>query len=122
MTSSIRTLATALGLMALAAPVPGRSQDAAADAANGKRIYLAVGCFACHGRAGQGGNLNTAAPPLAQTQLPLEAFKFVLRSGPNDMPAYVEAVLPDRDAADLYAFVQSLPGRRPVKDIAILNR
>ena len=25
------------------------------DAANGKRIYLADGCFACHGRAGQGG-------------------------------------------------------------------
>ena len=39
----------------------------------------------------------------------------------GDTPAYVEAVLPDQDVADIYAFLQSLPGRRPAKDIAILN-
>lgn len=43
-----------------------RAQDApTGDAVEGKRIYLAVGCFACHGRSGQGGALNGPAPLLA---------------------------------------------------------
>jgi hypothetical protein len=36
------------------------------------------------------------------------------------MPAYAAWVLPDR-AAEIYAYLQSLPGPRPVKDIPILN-
>jgi mono/diheme cytochrome c family protein len=101
---------------------PAHAQDApAGDAVNGKRVFLAVGCMYCHGRAGQGGALNYTAPPLAKTELPFEGFKGVLRQSLRDMPAYVEAVLPDKDVADIYAFLQSLPGRRPAKDIAILN-
>ena len=38
-----------------------------------------------------------------------------------NMPAYVEAVLPDKGVADIHAFLQSLPGRRPTKDVPILN-
>ena len=82
---------------------------------------MAVGCYYCHGRAGQGGALNYPAPVLAKTELPFDGFKGVLRQSLRDMPAYVEAVLPDKDVADIYAFLQSLPGRRPAKDIAILN-
>jgi mono/diheme cytochrome c family protein len=37
------------------------------------------------------------------------------------MPAYSDAVLSDKDIADIYAFVQSLPGPASAKDIAILN-
>lgn len=37
------------------------------------------------------------------------------------MPAYSEAVMSEKEIADLYAFVQSLPGRRDAKDIAILR-
>jgi mono/diheme cytochrome c family protein len=110
--------AAACGLIGIAA----RAQDAPpGDAANGRRVYLAVGCQYCHGRAGQGGALNYVAPPLAKTELPFEGFKMVLRESLRDMPAYTEAVLADRDIADIYAFTQSLPGRRPAKDIAILN-
>jgi mono/diheme cytochrome c family protein len=101
---------------------PGRAQDApAGDAVNGKRAYLATGCMYCHGRAGQGGAMNYPAPPLAKTELPVDGFKGVLRQSLRDMPAYVEAVLPDKDVVDIYAFLQTLPGRRPAKDIAILN-
>jgi mono/diheme cytochrome c family protein len=36
-----------------------RAQDTPqGDAAEGKRLYLANGCFLCHGRAGQGGTLK----------------------------------------------------------------
>lgn len=99
-----------------------RAQDAPqGDAVNGKRAYLAVGCMHCHGRAGQGGALNGPAPPLARTELPFEAFKTVVRKSLRDMPAYAEPVLADKDLVDIFAFVQSLPGRRQPKDIAILS-
>jgi len=123
MTRSHRQIALALGLAALGVCATARSQNApAGDPVNGKRVYLQVGCFACHGRAGQGGAYNYPTPPLAQTKLPVEAFRLIVRSGPNEMPAYAEPVLSDKDLADIHAFVRSLPGPRPAKDIPLLNR
>ena len=98
------------------------AQDAPrGDAANGKRLYLANNCFTCHGHAGQGGAFNGPAPVLARTALPFEAFLFQMRNPSNDMPAYAATVIPDQAAADIFVFVQSLPGPRNAKDIAILN-
>jgi mono/diheme cytochrome c family protein len=98
------------------------AQDApAGDAANGKRIYLADGCFTCHGRVGQGGAYNGPAPMLAKTALPFEGFKMQIRNPSNDMPAYSEAVMSDKEIADIFTFVESLPGKRDPKDIAILK-
>jgi mono/diheme cytochrome c family protein len=93
----------------------------AGDAANGQRIYLADGCFTCHGRSGQGGNYYGTTPTLAKTELPFEGFKMQVRNPVRVMPPYAEAVLSDKDAADIYAFLQTLPGRRPAKDFPILN-
>jgi mono/diheme cytochrome c family protein len=111
-------------IAAFGAVSPGtRAEDApTGDAAKGKRIYLADGCFECHGRAGQGGAFNYPAPPLAQIEMPLESFQAFLREAPNDMPAYSTAVLSDSEAADIYAFLRSLPGRKPVKDFPLLNQ
>ena len=53
--------------------------------------------------------------------MPFEGFKMQLRNPAKDMPAYSEAVMPDKEIADMFAFVQSLPGRRDAKDIAILK-
>jgi len=92
------------------------------DVANGKRVYLAVGCFACHGRAGEGGAFIGPAPPLAQTEYSLAVFKVFVRTGPNEMPAYSESVLADKDLADVHAFLRSLPGRREAKEIPVLNQ
>src|SRR3954469_7774960 len=97
-------------LMAVAciAAVSGaaRAQDGTGNAANGKRVYLADGCFTCHGRSGQGGALNYPAPALAQIEMPVEAFVAFLRDAPNDMPAYSANVLSDKDAADIHAFLR----------------
>jgi mono/diheme cytochrome c family protein len=99
-----------------------RAQDAPpGNVANGRSVYLKVNCFQCHGRAGQGGAMNYPAPPLAKTSMPFEGFKMVVRESMRDMPAYNEAVLADKDLVDIYAFLQTLPGRRPAKDIAILG-
>jgi mono/diheme cytochrome c family protein len=92
------------------------------DPANGKRLYLADGCFECHGRAGQGGQFNYAVPALAQIALPVDSFIGFLREAPNDMPSFSSDVLSDKDAADIHAFLQSLPGPRPAKDIPLLNQ
>ena len=103
--------------------IAARAQDAPppGDAAHGKQIFLEIGCFTCHGRSGQGGAYNGPAPILAKTALPFDGFKGQLRNPVNDMPAYSDAVLSDKDVADIYAFLQTLPSRRPAKDIAILN-
>jgi mono/diheme cytochrome c family protein len=110
----------ALACSALA--LPAAAQDAPkGDAGNGRKIYLATGCYMCHGRAGQGGAYNGPAPVLARTEMPFEGFMGQLRQPSQDMPAYSEAVMSDQQIADIYAFVQSLPGRRDPKSIAILN-
>jgi mono/diheme cytochrome c family protein len=117
------TALAAAGLLILAgAGTPARTEEPpAGDAANGKRLYLAVGCFECHGRAGQGGAYTSATPVLAKTAVPVEAFIAFIREPANNMPAYAASVLPDKAAADIYAYLQSLPGPRPVKDIPILK-
>jgi mono/diheme cytochrome c family protein len=98
------------------------AQDAPnGNAGDGRRIYLTVGCFTCHGRSGQGGAFNGPAPILARTALPFDAFKALIRDPSNDMPAFSDAVLSDKDIADVYAFLESLPGPRSPKDIPILN-
>ena len=98
------------------------AQDApSGDAAEGKRLYLAVGCFTCHGRAGQGGAMNGPAPILAKTAMPFDGFKGQLREPISDMPAYSETVMSDKQIADIYAFLQTLPGPRPTKDMAIFK-
>ncbi len=119
---------TLIALAALAAAVAGgaqgvaRAQDAPhGDVAHGRQLYLADGCFTCHGRAGQGGAYNGPAPILAKTALPFDGFKGQLRDPSNDMPAYSDAVLSDKDIADIYTFVESLPGTGSAKDISILN-
>jgi mono/diheme cytochrome c family protein len=66
--------------------------------------------------------MNYPAPALAQLEMPVESFLAYVRNGPNDMPAYSADVLSDKEATDIYAFLRSLPGRKPVKDFPILNQ
>jgi mono/diheme cytochrome c family protein len=109
-------------VLALALAGAALAEDAAGDAANGKLVYLKLRCFTCHGRAGQGGAYNYPAPALASLELPVEAFQAFLREPPNDMPAFSTAVLSDKEAADVWAFLRSLPGRKPVQDFPLLNQ
>jgi mono/diheme cytochrome c family protein len=116
-----RIAVTAFAVAAVASTMVWAQDAPQGDVANGKRIYLADGCFTCHGRSGQGGAYTGPAPILAHTALPFDGFKGELRNPANDMPAYSEAVLSDKDIVDIYAFVESLPGPRSSKDISILN-
>jgi mono/diheme cytochrome c family protein len=112
----------AVAAIGVSASAVAQAQDAPqGDATNGKHLYLMLGCFTCHGRSGQGGAYNGPAPIVAHTALPFDGFKGQVRDPTNDMPAYSDAVLSDKDIADIFAFVESLPGPRSPKDIPILN-
>src|SRR5438309_1201282 len=104
MTSILKILGAAgLAAAGLSASMPAW---AAGDAVKGRATFLAVGCFECHGRSGQGGRLNYPAPPLAKLEMPVESLQAFLRDPPNDMPPYVAAVLSDAEIADIHAFLQ----------------
>jgi mono/diheme cytochrome c family protein len=114
--------ALAAGLLASTLSGAAFAEDAAGDATNGKLVYLKLRCFTCHGRAGQGGAFNYPAPALAALELPVEAFQAFLREPANDMPAYSTALLSDKEAADMWAWLHALPGRKPAKDFPLLNQ
>ncbi len=111
----------AVSVLTISAGVVRAQEVPPGDAVEGKRLYLAVGCFTCHGRAGQGGAMNGPAPILAKTAMPFDGFKGQLRQPLSDMPAYSEGVMSDKQIADIYAFLQTLPGPLPTKDMAIFK-
>ena len=53
--------------------------------------------------------------------MPFLGFKMQLRNPGCDMPAYAENVMSEKGLADIYAFLQGLPGRCEPKDFAIRN-
>jgi mono/diheme cytochrome c family protein len=115
-------VAISVGMLgAAAAPVVWAQGAPKGDAANGRKVYLADGCYECHGRVGQGGLMTGPAPILAQTRLPFAVFERQVRNPVNDMPPYPETLLPGKDLTDIFAFLQGLPGRRPLKDLPMLN-
>jgi mono/diheme cytochrome c family protein len=118
--SVVRVLAASL--VALVFGGAALAEEAAGDAANGKLVYAKLRCFTCHGRAGQGGAFNYPAPALAAIELPVEAFQAFLREPPNDMPAFSTALLSDTEAADMWAWLHALPGRKPAKEFPLLNQ
>jgi mono/diheme cytochrome c family protein len=87
---------------------------------NGKRIFLADGCYYCHGTTGAGG--GPAGPRLTPDPLPLEGVKAKLRTSSGRMPVYSAKVLSDSDIADIVAYLQSIPRSPDAKDIPLLNR
>ncbi len=81
------------------------AQNVTGDAQSGESLYVSTGCYECHGFVGQGGAPGPAvAPPMA-----FEPFLFQLRQPRQVMIPYSEAVLSDAQAADIYAFLASLP-------------
>ena len=95
------------------------AQQPAGNAGHGRTLYQEVGCYACHGLAGQGA--QATGPRLSRTQLPLEGFLSQLRHPQSQMPPYEAAVLSDQDAADIYAYVRQMPGPRDPKSIPLLK-
>src|SRR5262245_32135570 len=91
----------------LAAQTPaGNAQNApAGDAENGKKIFARYGCYQCHGYVGQGG----AGPRLAPRPLAFAGFSRYVRRPTDQMPPYTAKVVSDKELADIYAYLLSIP-------------
>ena len=114
----------ALTLMAGAAaqaPAPA-APAAAAPAGNsdtGKKLFVSVGCYQCHGYEAQGG---AAGPRLAPRPLPYAGFSRYVRRPTNQMPPYTDRIVSDADLAHIYAYLQSRPTPPPVQSIPLLQQ
>lgn len=99
--------------------MPAEAGETTGDPVEGKRLFLAYGCYQCHGTTGAGG--GAAGPRLAPNPLPLEGVKAKLRTPSGRMPVYTAALVADTQIADIVAYLQSIPGGKPAKDIPLLN-
>ena len=109
-----------VGLAALAAVlVLGQGAASGASAEKGQALYLKYGCWQCHGTVGQGG---VTGPRVAPDPLPFDALANFVRTSSGQMPPYRQAVLPDADLAEIYAYLQSIPKPPDPKSLPLLNR
>jgi mono/diheme cytochrome c family protein len=100
---------------------PSNLSNLNGNAQNGGRIYVADGCYECHGRVGQGSQ-STAAPRIGPPALTIDAFARYIHAPTGNMPPYTSKVVSDQDVADIYAFLKSLPPAHAAKDIPLLNQ
>ncbi len=106
-------------LLALLIATPAWAEDAPAGSAdNGKALFVAQGCYECHGYVGQGG---AAGPTLAPPKWNFLRFSAVLRNPPNEMPPYTTRVLSDQQLADVFAFLGSLPPPPKLETLPLLR-
>jgi mono/diheme cytochrome c family protein len=122
----IAIFATGLTLIAGAAA----AQDPAKDAAKGKQLYYANGCYGCHGFNGQTGARNlvgTSSPILATP----EAFVSFLRgraanqptTPSTSMPSFPEKAIGAAQAKDIYAYIKTFKLDAPdLKDIPVFAK
>ena len=89
-----------------------------AGAQNGKKLFDSYGCYQCHGYVAQGGS---AGARLAPKPIQFTTFAGYVRRPTDQMPPFTAKVLPDRDLADIYAYLQSIPPAPAAKDIQQLK-
>ena len=99
------------------------SKSTRPSAANGKTVFMRVGCYTCHGTVGQGG----AGTRLAPNTMPLAAMQVWVRGGTpgwsiaRGMPAFPTTVISDSELADVQAYLAGLPPPPKPDDIALLR-
>ena len=89
----------------------------AGNADEGKKLFVSVGCYQCHGYEAQGS--NATGPRLGPRPIAFAAFSRYVRQPTNQMPPYTTKVVSDADLANIYAFVQSRPA--PAANIPLLK-
>jgi mono/diheme cytochrome c family protein len=132
MTSNTLKIAMIAGLAAGATAIAGAvaAQGPAGDAARGKQLYFAHGCYGCHGFNGQTGvrNLVGTNSPILATP---EAFVTFLRqrgafqpmTPSTQMPSFPEKAIGNPQARDIYAYIKTFKLDAPeVKDIPVFAK
>ena len=101
-----------------AQPKPASTPAPTGDVENGKKLYKTTGCYECHGTAAQG---SPRTGPMLLTPLPFPAFVRQLQRPRGEMPPYEEKVLSEQQAADIYAYIMTLPKPVDHKTIKLLQ-
>jgi mono/diheme cytochrome c family protein len=91
------------------------------DPKHGKDLFMKYSCYACHGYSGQNGNGARLVP----MKFPQAGFIAYVRNPPraNQMPSFSSKVLPDKDLADIYTYIKTLPDSSPpASNVPILSQ
>jgi mono/diheme cytochrome c family protein len=92
---------------------------AAPDVSRGQTLFNKYGCWECHGYTASTGN----AAILVTSSLSATGFTNYIRNPrTTGMPTYSTKVVPDSEAADIYAFVKSNKKPAEAKDIPLLQQ
>ena len=107
------------GALASYAQTPDRPANAApaGNVDEGKKLFVSVGCYQCHGYEAQGS--SSTGPRLGPRPLAYAGFSRYVRRPSGQMPPYTAKVVSDADLANIYAFIRSRP--EPPKEIPLLR-
>lgn len=116
----MKHLPASLALALLCSVGPACAQVAADEVERGRQLYMANGCFSCHGTVGQGGE-RSGAPKLAPGPHPFEAFKVLVREPREAMPRLDPRYVSDEQLLSMHRYLASIPKGPSAKDIAALQ-
>jgi mono/diheme cytochrome c family protein len=97
---------------------PAQASAASGNVENGKTLYVKYSCYACHGYEGHGTGPATRLVPM---RMNLPGFSAYLKN-PRQMPPYTSKVLSDEQAADIWAYIKSIPESPPARAIPLLSQ
>ncbi|MGA2881483.1 MAG: cytochrome c [Bryobacteraceae bacterium] len=103
----------------LAAAGLAAQSPASGNAETGKRQFVKLGCYTCHGYEGQGGGAGAKLAPHPIAPTALIAY---VRHPAGSMPPFTKKVVSDEVLTDIHAYLASVPAPPPVKDIPLLNQ
>jgi mono/diheme cytochrome c family protein len=118
-TASDQQLSDIYAFLKSVAPAPQAGEVATGNAANGKKLFLAYGCYQCHGYQGQGASTG---PRIGPPPLSLAFLLSYVRHPTGQMPPYTEKVVSDQDLTDIFAFLKSIPAPPRASSIPLLNQ
>jgi len=91
----------------------------AAEERSGQQLFTDFGCVLCHGSTGYRGGIG--GRPIAPMQHSLDAFRILVRSPGNAMPAFAPQVLSEEQLKKLYQFLSSVSPSPEVADLPVLK-
>jgi len=115
---SLPALIVACALIA-SAQNPAPATAPRGNAENGRMLFAKFGCYECHGREAQGA--TATGPRLGPNPIAYTRFVAYIRKPSGEMPPYTAKVVTEQQAADIYAFLQSLPRPPAVETIPLLK-
>jgi mono/diheme cytochrome c family protein len=118
-TASDQDLADIYAFLKSVAPGGTLAEELKGNAENGKRLFMAYGCYECHGRQGAGAAI---APQIGPPRLSLAGVLRYVRAPTGQMPPYTTKVVSDQDLADIYSYLKTFPAPPPSSSIPLLNQ